>query len=88
MDEGLLDVVEAQQRLESLGHHVTSTARTPPLWMACLDYPYLRGLGALTPSLSGGPQEKKPRTAQKRALWAVRLQAFVMLPLVALRRAR
>ena len=33
----------------------------------------------LTLSLGGGPQGKKLRTTQKRALWAVRLQAFVAL---------
>jgi hypothetical protein len=30
-------------------------------------------LGAITPSLSGGPQVTTQRTVQKRALWAVRL---------------
>jgi hypothetical protein len=37
----------------------------------------LLNLLQLTPGLSGGPQATMLSTTQKRALWAVRLQAFV-----------
>jgi hypothetical protein len=66
MDEGALYAVEAQQRLERLGRHVTPTARTPPLWMAYLAYPYLRGLGALTLALTCCRKRERRRSERCR----------------------